>query len=183
MTGDRAINIAASSIHSLRSISRIVSSEPAPGEVLAKVHKLNETSVELKRKEAKLLADIAKFEGDRIKARWKEGKSAFLHRPAEGLDFINMVIFQIKGSIQEGSVVTLTAGEGIQGGPVVIFGDKESVEALAIKVKEGLSNIKGGGRGERWQGKMSKWRKGDVYALEKLVNSELKLGMSTKDSP
>ena len=43
---------------------------------------------------------------------------------------------------------------------------------MAAKVKEAVSTVKGGGKGEKWQGKATEWQKGEVEALEKMVNEE-----------
>ena len=130
---------------------------------------MKETATELKRTETKLLAEIAKFEADRVKAVLSTGMNAFVYRAVQGLDFINMVVAQVKEAVQEGAVIVLASGEGTKGGQIVIIGDKKSVEGFATKVKEVVPGIKGGGRGERWQGKVIEWRKGELEALKKLV--------------
>ena len=169
IAGDRAINLATSSIHSIRSIARLVSSGTTPAEVLASVNKMKETATELKRTETRLLTDIAKYEADRVKAVLSTGMNAFVYRAVQGLDFINMVVPQVKEAVKEGAVTVLASGEGSKGGQIVIIGDKNSVEGFATKVKEVIPGIKGGGRGERWQGKVIEWRKGELEALKKLV--------------
>ena len=148
-----------------------MSSRTAPAEVLTNVNRLKEANTELKRKETRLLTDIARYEADRVKAVLSTGKNAFVYRAVPGLDFINMVATQVKEALKEGVVVVLASGEGTKGGQVVIIGHKDSVESFATKVKEVLSGLKGGGRGERWQGKMTEWGKGELKALEKLVEA------------
>ena len=130
---------------------------------------MKETATELKRTETKLLAEIAKYEADRVKAVLSTGTNAFVYRAVQGLDFINMVVAQVKEAVREGAVTVLASGEGTKGGQIVIIGDKNSVERFATKVKEVVPGIKGGGRGERWQGKVIEWRKGELEALRKLV--------------
>lgn len=146
-----------------------MSSGTTPAEVLTNVKKLKETATELKKKETRLLADIAKYEADRVKAVLSTGMNAFVYRATQGLDFINMIVAQVKEAVKEGAVIILASGEGTNGGQIVIIGDKNSVEGFATKVKEVVPGIKGGGRGERWQGKVIEWQKGELEALEKLV--------------
>jgi misacylated tRNA(Ala) deacylase len=144
-----------------------VSSGSAPVEVLANVNKVKETAAELKKKETRLLMDIAKYEADRVKAILSTRMNAFVYRTVQGLDF-NMVVAELKEAVKEGGVVVLASGEGTKGGQIVIIGDQISVESFATKVKEVVTGIKGGGSGERWQGKVIEWRKGE---LEKLVTA------------
>ncbi|KAF6230756.1 hypothetical protein HO133_000015 [Letharia lupina] len=167
IAGDRAINLATASIHSVRSIARLVSSATTPAEVLANVSKVKENATELKKSETKLLTDIAKYESDRVKAVLSTGMNAFVYRAVQGLDFINMVVAQVKEAVEEGAVLVLASGEGTKGGQIVIIGDKDSVEDFATKIKEVVPEIKGGGKGGRWQGKVIEWRKGELEALKK----------------
>jgi len=146
-----------------------VSSGTAPAEVLANVNKVKETAMELKKKETKLLIDIARYEADRVKAVLRTGMNAFVYRAVQGLDFINMVVAELKEAVKEGGVIILASGEGTKGGQIVIIGDKISVEGFATKVKEVVPGIKGGGRGERWQGEVTEWGKGELEALKELV--------------
>lgn len=148
-----------------------MSSGTAPGEVFAHVNKVKETAAELKKNEARLLLDIAKYEADHVKAVLRTGMNAFVYRAVQGLDFINMVVAELKEAVKEGGVVILASGEGTKGGQIVIIGDKVSVEIFATKVKEVVVGIKGGGRGERWQGKVIEWRKGELEALKKMVET------------
>ena len=167
--GDRAIGLATSAIRSVRSVARLLSLENTPAEVLAGVSSLKESVTKSKKEETKLLTDIANYEADRVKAVLSNGSNAFVHRAVQDLDFINMVVTQVKGAIKQGAVIILASGEGTKGGQVIILGDKNSIEGLVTKVKEVIPGIKGGGRGERWQGKVVEWRKGDIEALKKLV--------------
>lgn len=51
----------------------------------------------------------------------------------------------------------------------MIVGKPELVEQMAAKVKEIVSTVKGGGKGGKWQGKVTQWQKGEIEALEKAV--------------
>lgn len=144
-----------------------MSSATTPAEVLANVSKVKENATELKKSETKLLTDIAKYEADRVKAVLSTGMNAFVYRAVQGLDFINMVVAQVKEAVEEGAVLVLASGEGTKGGQIVIIGDKDSVEDFATKIKEVVPEIKGGGEGGRWQGKVIEWRKGELEALKK----------------
>jgi misacylated tRNA(Ala) deacylase len=164
--GDRAIKMATESINGLRSIAVSLSSSSEPKEVAAGVQRLRDQVSEARKKEKKMLADIAKFEGEKIKAQLSEDReTAFLHRATDGLDFINLVLFEIKDIVKERGVVVLCSGETKMSGSVVVFGKPELVEKLAGKVKDIVRTAKGGGKGEKWQGKVTEWQKGEVEAL------------------
>ncbi|KAL0933500.1 alanyl-trna synthetase domain-containing protein [Colletotrichum truncatum] len=68
-----------------------------------------------------------------------------------------------------GGVVVIATGEQKQGGQLVVFGQKATVEGLVPQIKELVKDVKGGGAGEKWQGKVLAWEKGALEALENLV--------------
>ena len=128
-----------------------------------------DTSSEVRKREKKLLQEIAKYEGERVKRDLANGQDAWVYRPDGGLDYINMVVCEVKDALKElDRAVLLVSGEGKSGGPVVVLGGKNGVEKFVTRIKEVVTAIKGGGKGERWQGKVMEWRKGDLEALEKL---------------
>ncbi|KAF2876985.1 Threonyl/alanyl tRNA synthetase [Massariosphaeria phaeospora] len=170
--GDRAIDMAASSITSLRHIAVSLSSGSAPAAVESSVQRLSDSAADARKKEKKLLADIAKYEGDRIKAVLETGKTAWSHRASDGLDFINLVVFEIREVVKERGVVVLATGEVKTAGSIVIVGEKGLVESLSAKVREIVSSAKGGGKGEKWQGKVTEWKKGELEALREAVEGQ-----------
>ncbi|KAH6995116.1 threonyl and alanyl tRNA synthetase second additional domain-containing protein [Ilyonectria destructans] len=166
--GDRAIKASTESINALRSIAKTISSSNVPAELVTSVNRVNDTATDLKRRERSLLSEIAKYEGDRVKAILQSGKNAWVYRPSGNLEFLNMVVFEVKDVVKDG-VVVLAAGEGQAGGPIVVIGDKDSVSKISAKVQEVVPSVKGGGKGEKWQGKVKEWRKEDLEAIRELV--------------
>ncbi|KAF2258362.1 ThrRS/AlaRS common domain-containing protein [Lojkania enalia] len=166
--GNRAIKLASSSINALRAIGVSLSSGSAPSEVQSSVQILSDKLSESRKKEQKLLREIAKFESDRIKAVLQPGKSVWSHRASDGLDFINSIVFELKEAIKGGGAVVLASGEEKSTGYIMIIGEQSLVEILAAKVKEVVSAVKGGGKG-KWQGKVAAWKKGEIEALRKAV--------------
>jgi misacylated tRNA(Ala) deacylase len=170
--GDRAINLATASIETIRSMALSMSSGTAPSDVQSSVQRLRETVAEGRKKEKKLLSEIAKYEGDRIRADLAAGKNAWCYRATEdGLDFINLVVLEIRDAVKEHGTVMMVSGDEKKAGSVMIIGQKDIVETLAAKTKELVSSIKGGGRGEKWQGKVIEWKKGEIEALRQMVTS------------
>ncbi|ORY08745.1 hypothetical protein BCR34DRAFT_569543 [Clohesyomyces aquaticus] len=167
--GDRAIGIASGAIGALRSMSTALSCGNAPEEVQAKVLKMGEDLAGARRAEKKLLGEIAMFEGERVKAVLRTRKSAFSHRATGGLDFVNLVWTEVKEAAKEKGVVVLASGEGKAGGILMIVGQPALVESYAARAKEVISSVKGGGKGDKWQGKVVEWNKGDIEALRQAV--------------
>ena len=79
-----------------------------------------------------------------------------------------MVVSEVKESAGDRAVV-LATGQDKASGSLVIVGDKSMVEELSAKAKSVVSTLKGGGKGEKWQGKVTEWKKGEVDALQKVV--------------
>jgi misacylated tRNA(Ala) deacylase len=168
-TGDRAINMATESINGLRNIAVSLSSSAAPREVAAKMQGLSEQVSEGRKKEKRMLAEIAKFEARQIKETLQCAVSAFCHRPDDGLDFINLVLMELRETLRDNGVVVLCTGDVRTSGSLVIIGKAELVEKLSAKAKDIVKTAKGGGRGEKWQGKITEWQKGEIEALKSAV--------------
>ena len=172
MTGDRAIDFANSSISAVSSIAKLTSSKLAPDEVVVKTSDVCSSVTELRRVEKRLLQEIAVYESARVREVIRSGKNALVQRPDGGIEFINKVIGETKDAVKgTGLVVIVAIGEARGTGPVVISGDKDSVTAMAERVKTAVKDIKGGGKGEKWQGKVSQWQKEDFKALKALVEA------------
>lgn len=167
--GDRAIKLATESINGIRSIAVSLSTSSGPSDVAAGVQRLGDSLSELRKKEKKMLAEISKFESERITTRLESHQSVFSHRVTDGLDFINLVVMEIKGGASERGVVLLCSGEAKTPGSIVILGKPELVERISSRVKEVVSTAKGGGKGEKWQGKVPEWQKGEIEALRATV--------------
>lgn len=168
-TGDRAINMASDSINGLRSIAVSLSSSAAPEEVAAKVQGLGEQVSEGRKREKRMLAEIAKFEAQQVKETLQCAVSAFLHRPDDGLDFVNLALIELRDILKSNGVVVLCTGDTRAAGSIIIAGKPELVEELSAKVKDIVKNVKGGGKGEKWQGKVTEWQKGEIEALKTAV--------------
>lgn len=167
--GDRAINLATESINGLRNIAISLSSGAAPTEVATKIQGLSEQMSEGRKREKRMLAEIANFEAQQIKETLQCAVSAFSHRPDDGLDFINLILIELRETLKGNGVVVLCTGDTKAPGSLVITGKAELVERLSAKVKEIVKTAKGGGRGEKWQGKITEWQKGEIEALKTAV--------------
>ncbi|KAL5119537.1 hypothetical protein ACEQ8H_002602 [Pleosporales sp. CAS-2024a] len=166
--GDRALQLATDAINGLRCIAVALSSSAAPAHVAASVQRLADHVSEAKKREKKLVAELAKCEAERIKTALEKTERVFSHRATDGLDFITLVAFELKEAVQE-RLVVLCAGEVRTPGSLVIMGKPALVQGLAAKVNDVVRTVKGGGKGEKWQGKVAEWHKGEIEALSNLV--------------
>ncbi|KAF3004277.1 hypothetical protein E8E13_008407 [Curvularia kusanoi] len=167
--GDRAINLATESINGLRNLAVSLSSSAAPEEVAAKVQGLSEQVSEGRKREKRMMAELAKFEAQQIRETLQCAVSAFSHRPDDGLDFINLALIELRDTLKGNGVVVLCTGDTKTPGSLVITGQAALVETLSAKVKDIVKNVKGGGKGEKWQGKVTEWQKGEIDALKSAV--------------
>lgn len=143
----------------------------APPEVLDKVENLNQSVVDLKKREKKLLSEIAKIEGERVKAVLQSGRNAWTYRKDATMEFFTGVINEVKDLLDKSGVIVLVSGEGKKGGQIIIMGQKIAVEEMANNVKTIVKAVKGGGSGAKWQGKVVGWGKGEIESLRKIVET------------
>ncbi|KAM0374439.1 hypothetical protein ACHAPY_008683 [Fusarium culmorum] len=173
IAGDRAINLASSSVSAINNIAKMMSVSSNPTDVVTRATALSDSVTDLKRAERKLLLEVAKFESEHaIRSIVQNKMNAYIHRYEGSTDFINKIVGETRDFL-EGTefVVVIAIGEPKGGGPVVIVGDKVAVDAMAKKVKSVVKGIKGGGTGGKWQGKVKEWTNADLVALKDVVES------------
>ncbi|KAF4992651.1 hypothetical protein FGRMN_7052 [Fusarium graminum] len=173
MAGDRAIAFANSSVNAINTIAKLTSSSSVPSEVVTRVTALSDSGTDGKRSERKLLLEIAKFESEQaIRTVVQNRMNAYIHRYDGSTDFINKIVGETRDVLQGTGFVTVIAiGEPKGSGPVVIVGDQVAVDAMAQKVKAVIKDIKGGGAGGKWQGKVKEWTNAQLHALKDVVES------------
>jgi misacylated tRNA(Ala) deacylase len=96
----------------------------------------------------------------------------FVYRADRGLDWINLLVAEVKDNIERAAVVVLASRELKKGGPLVIVGADETVAALTKKITQEVREVNGEGEGRRWRGKVTGWHKGELEALRKAVEVE-----------
>ncbi|RBA18149.1 hypothetical protein FPRO05_11165 [Fusarium proliferatum] len=173
ITGDRAIKLATSSVSAISTIAKLLSSSNVPSEVVSRTTALSDTVTDLKRSERKLLLEVAKFESEQaIRTIVQNRMNAYIHRYDGNTDFINKIVGETRDVLQgTGFVVVIAIGEPKVSGPVVIVGDQIAVDAMAQRVKVVIKDIKGGGTGGKWQGKVKEWTNAQLLALKEVVES------------
>ncbi|OHE95139.1 threonyl and Alanyl tRNA synthetase second additional domain-containing protein [Colletotrichum orchidophilum] len=168
--GDRAIHLATASIGAMGTLSKLLSCKNTSDEVVQTVKTVQSSAADLKKREKKLLADIAEFEADAAKVKLHSTKSVWVHRADGNADFVKWVTVNVKDAVMAcGGVVVVATGDDGGSGQIVVLGGKAAVEALVLKIKDVVTGVKGGGGGEKWQGKVTSWEKNNLKALEELV--------------
>ncbi|EEY21419.1 alanyl-tRNA synthetase domain-containing protein [Verticillium alfalfae VaMs.102] len=156
--GDRAIKLAANSIAALTSVGKVLSCGGTPDQVIASTTRLRDVGAELRSKEKRLLSELARFEGERARAAIAAGRDAWVYRIEDGLDYANLIVSEVKdAAIAAGAGRCHCDGRDEKSGPVVV---------------EAVPAVKGGGKGEKWQGKVTEWQKGELERLRLLVEPE-----------
>ncbi|OAG04298.1 ThrRS/AlaRS common domain-containing protein [Paraphaeosphaeria sporulosa] len=168
--GDRAVKLATSSINGLRDIGISLSTSAAPEDVAAKIQNLNDQVSEGRKKEKKMITELAKYQAQQIKESLQNSVGAFLHRPDDGMDFVSRVLIELDDTLKQDRVIMLCTGDVKTTGTIVIQGREDLVSSLSAKVKEIVKAAKGGGKGRKWQGKVTEWGRGEVEGLESAVD-------------
>ncbi|KAF8604463.1 ThrRS/AlaRS common domain-containing protein [Ceratobasidium sp. AG-I] len=163
--GARATSLATSSIHANRLIAAILSSGTAPKELNMRATQVTTSLRDALRAKRKLETEVASY----IAANVIRDGLTWVHRADGDLNFLTDVVAAIPTPNLPGALV-LAAGAGADGGSVLIVGaEADMVQATASKAITALENLKGGGKGLRWQGKAKMWQKGDIEVLKNIA--------------
>ncbi|CUA69294.1 hypothetical protein RSOLAG22IIIB_08420 [Rhizoctonia solani] len=167
--GSRAIALATSSLRATRALSATLSSGPAPSELNARATQVTNSLRDTLRAKRRLEIEIAGY----LAARVAQDKSTWIHRADVSLDFLMDVVAAVPPESLP-DILLLAAGSGTEGGSLLIVGkDSDRVQSTASKAVMVVKNLKGGGKGARWQGKVQFWEKGNLDALEKIAKESV----------
>ncbi|ANB12746.1 putative alanine--tRNA ligase [Sugiyamaella lignohabitans] len=163
LAGDRVARYAAEINEIVRKANAALSCQTE--DIEEKINGLNNRIKELNAKERAWSAQVAKYEAGDIRHQLEANKFAILYKQDGTNDYLRLVEKELgKLKAGEGTVLLFT-GLGKQGGSIVLYGDE--ADAYAVKVKELVKNVKGGGKG-RFQGKVTAWEKGEIDSLLKI---------------
>ncbi|RCK63478.1 putative alanyl-tRNA editing protein alaX [Candida viswanathii] len=125
-----------------------------------------------------LLKELAGLEAAKIFEGFKEGKKvAYVYR-ADLPDYLTAVNKELLNLINGGEssidlnntqTLVLLNGAPPSGGTVKITGPEAT--AIQTELKQKLSNLKGGGKGSSFQGKITKFEKGELETVLKYLDS------------
>lgn len=160
VAGDRVASYTAEMNTIVRKASALLSCQA--DEVEDKITRLNLQVKDLVSREKSWQAQVARFEAQQIRRDLQDRKLAILHKPDAAMDYLRTVEKEL-GKLEPGQgTLVLFTGLSKTGGSIVISGDKTDV--VAAKVKEIVTNVKGGGKG-KWQGKVPVWEKGAIEGI------------------
>ncbi|CAE6439727.1 unnamed protein product [Rhizoctonia solani] len=166
--GSRAIALATSSLRATRALSTTLSSGPSPAELNARATQVTNSLRDAMRAKRKLETEIAGY----LAAKVVHEKLTWVHRIDIGLDFLMDVVAAIPPDNLPHALL-LVAGSGAEGGSVLIVGSNgDRVQSIASKATSAVKNLKGGGKGTRWQGKVQAWEKGNLDTLERIIKDD-----------
>lgn len=130
-----------------------------------------------------LLKELASIEANKIFQKFKNdhnNKLAYVYR-ADLPEYLTSVQKELTTLINEdktgdvdisnNQTLVLLSGAAPNGGTIKISGPK--AEELQVELKLKLSNLKGGGKGSSFQGKITKFEKGELEAVLKYLDSKL----------
>ncbi|KAK9464905.1 Threonyl/alanyl tRNA synthetase [Lipomyces arxii] len=139
-------------------------------EIETKITKLDSQMRDSYKSEKQWMAEVASLEAARIKTELAECKKVYVYRPEQStLVYFNMLMAELK--LEPGSgVVVLACGTGKTGGALVVIGDNADKVAAEIRDAGVVKELKGGGKGVKWQGKVMAWEKGEPETLSAFVS-------------
>lgn len=173
--GDRALRLSRRSINGLRSVGGLLSSGSGAEEVETGVQRLLEQASEARRREKRLLTEVAQLYAQQVKVSLRQHEVSFLHRAEGDLEFANLVIAGLAEGLQdiESSVAVICTGQRKRPGTVMIVGSNSaSVQKTVDCLRACVSSVKGGGgkgpwrNSSKWQGKVTQWEKGELEAFQ-----------------
>lgn len=161
LCGDRVNSFASNAYLQLRDLGASLSC-PVP-DIRGKVDSLLLRSRKLQSELKAANSRLAKFDAERIRS---SGLRA-LHQPDADLEYLKAVVRELGDEYLSNRTLVLLAGEGHNGGAVLIVG--ADPVATSAKIRECITNVKGGGKG-LWQGKVTRYEKGEIENIISMLN-------------
>lgn len=125
-----------------------------------------------------LLKELAGFEANKIFQSFKEGKKiAYAYRAdlPDYLTAVNKELLNLINSdglsidLSNNQTLVLLNGAPPNGGSIKINGPEAT--SIQAELKQKLTNLKGGGKGSSFQGKITKFEKGELESVLKYLDS------------
>ncbi|KAK9239654.1 Threonyl/alanyl tRNA synthetase [Lipomyces kononenkoae] len=136
-------------------------------EIEAKISRLESQLRDSLKREKLWMADVVKSDSARVKEDLKAEKKAYVYRgDVVGLDYYNSLVAEIGPLEPNSGVAILACGAGKNGGALLVIGDGADKVASKIREEGIIKGLKGGGKGAKWQGKVTQWEKGEVESLK-----------------
>lgn len=150
-------------------------------EIGQKVADLNANYRASKSRESSLMKELAGLKAAEVFERFNNGKKiAHFYRPENNSEFMTIFLKELttlinsqsesKVNLKDDSTIVLLSGDkSSAGGMVKVMGPQAS--GILAVFKDLLSNMKGGGGGASFQGKVTKYEKGEVESVLRYLES------------
>ncbi|KAJ8101096.1 Threonyl/alanyl tRNA synthetase [Lipomyces tetrasporus] len=152
----------------LNNLTRVLNSRLScqTEEIEAKISRLDSQLRDSLKREKLWRADVVKSDAARIKEELKQDKKSYVYRAdGAGLDYFNSLVAEIGHLEASSGVLVLASGAGKNGGALLVIGEGADRVASSLVGDGIIKSLKGGGKGAKWQGKISQWEKGEVEML------------------
>ncbi|KAK9360995.1 Threonyl/alanyl tRNA synthetase [Lipomyces starkeyi] len=165
LIGDRVREYARESNNLTRALNSRLSCQTE--EIELKISRLESQLRDSLKREKLWMADVVKAEAARVNEELKLVKKSYVYRgDIVGLDYFNSLVVEMGKLEPTSGVVILASGAGKNGGALLVIGD--GADEVASKIRDDciIKGLKGGGKGAKWQGKITQWEKGEVESLK-----------------
>lgn len=78
-------------------------------------------------------------------------------------------MFELKEDITEDKAIILLSGQDKKAGQLLIVGNAKAVAGFVQKAQECFTSVKGGGKAERWQGKINEFRTAEFESFKNAI--------------
>ncbi|KAK9453207.1 Threonyl/alanyl tRNA synthetase [Dipodascopsis uninucleata] len=169
LIGDRVRKYAVDANTKFRSINSKLSCQTE--EIEDKITKLESQLKDALRREKIWMAETVKSDSAQIRKDLELRKRSFIYRPDSSLDYFNSVIAEVGKLENNSGVIVLASGAIKASGALLIIGEGADKVARGIQEQELIDSLKGGGKGLRWQGKITQWKKDEVEHLREYIEN------------
>ncbi|KAH3666381.1 hypothetical protein WICMUC_005649 [Wickerhamomyces mucosus] len=140
-------------------------------EISDKIEALNVNYRKALKRETLLKENLSNFEAQQIESDLKEKDVAYFYKSNSGLDYLSLILKTISKKIPDGKVLILLSSDDTNSGSIIIQSSNFSrTQEISNKLKELITNLKGGGK-NKWQGKISKFEKGEIDQVLKYLEA------------
>ncbi|KAK9324584.1 Threonyl/alanyl tRNA synthetase [Lipomyces orientalis] len=157
----------------LNNLTRVLNSRLScqTEEIEAKISRLDSQLRDSLKREKLWRADVVKSDAARVMDELKQEKKSYVYRAdGAGLDYFNSLVAEIGNLEASSGVLVLASGAGKNGGALLLIGEGADKVASRLVGDGIIKSLRGGGKGAKWQGKISQWEKGEVEKLEDFFN-------------
>ncbi|KAK9459289.1 Threonyl/alanyl tRNA synthetase [Lipomyces oligophaga] len=154
---------------SLHSLTRTLNSNLScqTEEIISKTSRLEQQYKESAKREKFWMTELSRIDcTNLIEVATKEGKALLYRSESQAADYLSILAADLgkKSGSNNFDLILLISGTPKNSGSIYIFG-KRAAE-VSVEIKKIATNVKGGGKGQKWQGKVATWEKNEIEQLK-----------------